>query len=143
MDYLATTAWYTVAALGLVAVVTLYLSAYSLIQWLASTSINTFFKNLIYSLKGLAKICRRQALGRDIFFAILFISANGVCAGLGISSIEELSRRTALLLATYLILSLLGVSVAADALRISLRSYHKFNYLISVVALIEGSLHTI
>lgn len=143
MDHIATTAWYTVAALGLTAVAVFCLGAYSFTQWLTSMFTDAFFKHMIYSSRGLAKICRRQASWRDVFFAILFISANGVCVGLGTSSVEELSRRTASLLATNLILSLPGASVAADTLRISLRSYHKVHYLIGVVALTEGSLHAI
>lgn len=143
MDHSATTAWYTVAALGLIAVVAFCLNAYSFMQWLASMSTDALFKHMIYSSNGLAKICRRQASWRDIFFAILFISANGVCAGLYTSSVEDLSRRTASLLATNLVLSLPGASVAADTLHMSLRSYHKVHYLIGVVALIEGSVHVI
>lgn len=143
MDHSATAAWYTVAAIGLATVVALCINAYSFMHWLASMSTDAFFKHMVYSSKGIAKICRRQASWRDLFFAISFISANGICAGLGTSSVEELSRRTASLLATNLILSLPGASLAADALRISLRSYHKVHYLIGVVALTEGSLHAI
>lgn len=143
MDPPAPTDWYTIAALGLAAVVVLCIGAYSFMRSIVSMSTDSFLKHMIYSSKGYAKICRRQTSWRDVFCAIVFISANCVCAGLGTSSVEELSRRTASLLATNLVLSLPGASVAADALRVSLGSYHKIHYLIGVVALIEGSLHAI
>jgi hypothetical protein len=58
-----------------------------------------------------------------------------------VNAAEELSRRSASMLATNLILLLPGASIAADILHVSLRTYHQTHSIVALVALIEASIH--
>ena len=61
--------------------------------------------------------------------------------GWGVNAAEELSRRSASMLATNLVLLLPGASIAADILYISLGTYHQTHSIVGLVALIEASIH--
>jgi hypothetical protein len=61
--------------------------------------------------------------------------------GWGVKAAEELSSRSASMLAMNLILLLPSASIAADILHVSLRTYYRNYSIVGLVALIEGSIY--
>jgi hypothetical protein len=137
------TTWYAIGAIGLPILFIIYSSLYSALQWLALLATNAFLRHVVYSTIGVFKLFKQQPMLIDVILASAFIGANAVCLGVGTGTTQELSSRCASILATNIILLLPGASVAADKLRISLRSYQKAHQVIGIVALSEGILHAV
>jgi hypothetical protein len=77
-----------------------------------------------------------------MLFAIAYISANAVYIRWNIKSTQELSSQYSSLLVTNLIMLLPRASIAANILQISFRGYQRAHSIVSVLALVEGSVHT-
>jgi hypothetical protein len=133
--------WYSILAAGLVAFVALCFSARLALRRLAALATDAALKYLVYSTTSLFRRSSWRVSAKDVLFALLYVSANGICLGWGVKAAEELSSRSASMLATNLILLLPGASIAADILHVSLRTYHRTHSIVGLVALIEGSIH--
>ena len=133
--------WYAVLFAGLVAFLVLCFSIRLALRWLAAPVTDAILRYLVYSTTRVFGLSSWRVSAKDVLFAVLYVSANGVCMGWGVNTAEELSRRSASMLATNLILLLPGASIAADILCISLRTYHQTHSIVGLVALIEGSIH--
>ncbi|CAN9290163.1 unnamed protein product [Alternaria alternata] len=133
--------WYAVLFAGLVAFLVLCFSIRLALRWLAAPVTDAILKYLVYSTTSVFGLSSWRISAKDVLFAVLYVSANGVCMGWGVNAAEELSRRSASMLATNLILLLPGASIAADILCISLGTYHQTHSIVGLVALIEGSIH--
>ncbi|CAN9422773.1 unnamed protein product [Alternaria alternata] len=133
--------WYAVLFAGLVAFLVLCFSIRLALRWLAAPVTDAILRYLEYSTTSVFGLSSWRVSAKDVLFAVLYVSANGVCMGWGVNAAEELSRRSASMLATNLILLLPGASIAADILCISLGTYHQTHSIVGLVALIEGSIH--
>jgi len=133
--------WYSILAAGLLTLLALCLSVRQALQWLAALATDAALKYLVYSTTSLFPLSSWRISIKDSLFPLLYVSANGICLGWGVTAAEELSSRSASMLATNLILLLPGTSIAADILHISLRVYHQYHGIIGLIALIEGSIH--
>ena len=138
---LSSSIWYAVLFAGLVAFLVLCFSIRLALRWLAAPVTDAILKYLVYSTTSVFGLSSWRVSAKDVLFAVLYVSANGVCMGWGVNAAEELSRRSASMLATNLILLLPGASIAADILHVSLRTYHQAHSTVGLVALIEGSIH--
>ena len=133
--------WYAVLFAGLVAFLVLGFSIRLALRWLAAPVTDAILRYLVYSTTSVFGLSSWRVSAKDMLFAVLYVSANGFCMGWGVNAAEELSRRSASMLATNLILLLPGASIAADILHISLRTYHQTHSIVGLVALIEASIH--
>ena len=133
--------WYAVLSAGLVAFLVLCFSIRLAFRWLAAPVTDAILRYLVYSTTSVFGLSSWRISAKDVLFAVLYVSANGVCMGWGVNAAEELSRRSASMLATNLILLLPGASIAADILHVSLRTYHQTHSIVALVALIEASIH--
>jgi hypothetical protein len=133
--------WYSVLSAGLVAFLVLCFSIRLALRWLAAPVTDAVLRYLVYSTTSLFGLSGWRVSAKDVLFALLYVSANGVCMGWGVKAAEELSSRSASMLAANLILLLPGASIAADILHVSLRTYHGNHSIVGLVALIEGSIH--
>lgn len=132
---------YFVLSTGLVAFLILCFGGYPILRWMAALATDAILKYLVYSTASFFKLPELRISGIDALFTLLYISANGICIGWGVESADELSRRSASMLTTNLILLLPGASIIADLLHISLRTYNQIHSVVGMVALIEGSIH--
>ena len=133
--------WYSILCAGLVVFLILFFITRLAFQWLASRITDAILKYLVYSTISLFRLLKWRFSIKDVLFPILYLIANGVCMGWGIKAAEELSSRCASLITTNLVLLLPRASIAADILHVSLRNYYQIHSIISLVALIEGSVH--
>jgi hypothetical protein len=133
--------WYSIVLSGLITFLILYFSTRLAFRWLVSLITDAILKYLVYSTTSLFGISKWRISAKDAIFPLLYVSANGVCMGWGVKAAKELSRRSASMLATNLILLLPGSNVTADVLHISLRVYQKIHSIVGLIALIQASIH--
>ena len=133
--------WYSIVCAGLVIFIILCFITSLAFRWLASRMTSAILKYLVYSTTSLFKLTNWRFSVKDLLFPVLYLTANGVCMGWGVRATDELSDRCASMFATNLVLLLPGISVAADALHVSLRTYHLLHSIIGLVAMIQGFVH--
>jgi hypothetical protein len=138
---LTPTKGYAIGLLGLLLLLVLYFSTRFICKWIVSLIYRAILRYIVYSNLSLFGLLDREVSVKETLFPIVYASANGFCMGWDVKSAQELSRRCATLLVTNLIILLPGASVAADILRIPLRSYQSAHSVVGLVALIEGSIH--
>ncbi|KAJ5028937.1 hypothetical protein PSV08DRAFT_369868 [Bipolaris maydis] len=133
--------WYFILSTGLVAFLILCFGGYPILRWMAALVTDAILKYLVYLIASFFNLLQSRILGIDALFTLLYIGANGICIGWGREAAYELSRRSASMLITNLILLFPGTSIAADLLHISLRTYNRIHSVVGMVVLIEGSIY--
>lgn len=136
------TTWYSVATVGIIALLGIILVLRPILYKVIFALIYIALKYIIYPRIRILDYFGVHLSIVDILSATTFVAANVLCIAWQVESTKQISIRAASMLATNLILLLLGASTTADMLFISLATFKKYHILIAIVATIEALLHT-
>jgi hypothetical protein len=141
MSEFTSTTWYEIVVLGITMLIVLSLIILPWIKHIVSLTFYGLLRYIFYSTWQTPKMLGVQVTPIDVLVASIYLAANITCLVWNTHSAAELSTRSASLLATNTILLLPGTSMAADLLRVSLRSYHRSHYILGTIAFMEGVIH--
>jgi hypothetical protein len=133
--------WYFISFTGIAGLFFLCFITRPAFRQLAAFATDAVLKYLVYYTTAFFGLSKWRISASGVLFSLLYVGANGVCMGWGVTAAEELSRQSASMLATNLVLLLPGASIAADILHVSPKTYCRAHSIVGLVALIEGSIH--